>query len=169
MKGRTFSPFIDRQEIEKVVNRISWQINSDYEQKNPLLLGILNGAFIFASDLMRKLNIPCEISFVKYNSYKGLQSTQNMAKLIGLNESVRGRHVIIVEDIVDTVCMARLLEDLNAFDPASVSIACFCFKKEAFREKFSINYCGIDIRTCLLSGMDLITTDMDGISRTFTR
>jgi len=76
VRGKTFRPFIDKQEIERVVNRISGQINSDYAQKNPLLLGILNGAFIFASDLMRKLTIPCEISFVKYTSYRGLQSTQ---------------------------------------------------------------------------------------------
>jgi hypoxanthine phosphoribosyltransferase len=130
-----------------------------------LLLGILNGAFIFASDLMRKLTIPCEISFVKYTSYRGLQSTQNMAKLIGLNESVRGRHVIIVEDIVDTgFTMARLLEDLNPFDPASVSIACFCFKKEAFREKFSIDYCGIEIPDLFVIGYGL---DYDGYGRNF--
>jgi len=88
-----------------------------------------------------------------------------MAKLIGLNESVRGRHVIIVEDIVDTgFTMARLLEDLNPFDPASVSIACFCFKKEAFREKFSIDYCGIEIPDLFVIGYGL---DYDGYGRNF--
>jgi len=165
VKDKTFKLFIQRREIERVVSRISEQISHDYAQKNPLLLGILNGAFIFASDLVRKLSIPCEISFVKYSSYRGLQSTENMKKLIGLNENIRGRHVIIVEDIVDTgFTMAGLLEDLSAYEPASVCIACFCFKKDACREKFRIDYCGIEIPDLFVVGYGL---DYDGYGRNF--
>ena len=165
VNGKIFRLFIPREEIERLVSGIDHQVNCDYSEKKPLLLGILNGAFIFASDLVRKLNIPCEISFVKYSSYRGLQSTAKITKLIGLNESIKDRHVIIVEDIVDTgYTLARLLEDLRAYDPASVRIVCFCFKKDAFREKFKIDYCGIEIPDLFVVGYGL---DYNGYGRNF--
>jgi hypoxanthine phosphoribosyltransferase len=162
---KKFRLFISRAKIDIVVSGIAAQIDREYPELNPLLLGILNGAFIFTSDLVRKLHIPCEISFVKYSSYQGLQSTERLNKLIGLNESISDRHVIIVEDIVDTgYTMARLLEDIRGYHPASVRIACFCFKKDAFREKFKIDYCGLEIPDLFVVGYGL---DYNGYGRNF--
>lgn len=165
VRDKYFRPYLSREEIDRIVSGIAARINSDYAGKSPLFLGILNGAFIFAADLFRKLSIPCEISFVKYSSYHGLESSGDVNRLIGLSESIRGRDLVIVEDIVDTgVTMARLLEDLKSFSPASVSIACFCFKKEAFREKFTIDYCGLEIPKLFVVGYGL---DYDGAGRNF--
>lgn len=165
VKDRSFNLYLSREKIAEIVEGLSARINHDYAGKVPLMLGILNGAFIFASDLVRKISIPCEISFVKYASYKGMESGRTINSLIGLNESVRGRDVIIVEDIVDTGrTMAKLLVDIQQFEPASVRIACFCFKKDAFTENFTIDYCGLQIPDLFVVGYGL---DYDGAGRNF--
>lgn len=165
VRDKNFRFYLGKDRIDEIVSGLAVRIDQDYIGKNPLLLGILNGAFIFTSDLMRKLTIPCEISFVKYTSYTGMASSENMNRLIGLNENIRGRHVIITEDIVDTGnTMARLLEDLKQYEPASVRIASFCFKKEAFRENFIIDYCGLVIPDLFVVGYGL---DYNGAGRNF--
>jgi hypoxanthine phosphoribosyltransferase len=165
VRDKFFSLYLRRVTIDGIVERLASRIDHDYHGKVPLMLGILNGAFIFASDLVRKMSIPCEISFVKYASYRGMESGGNISNLIGLNETIRGREVIIVEDIVDTGrTMARLLDDMRQYEPASISIACFCFKPEAFREKFTIDYCGIEIPDLFVVGFGL---DYCGSGRNF--
>jgi len=165
VRDKVFRLYLSKEKIDDIVSVIAGSIDRDYEGKTPLLLGILNGAFIFASDLMRKLQVTGEISFVKYSSYHGLDSSGKVSSLIGLNEEIRGRDVIIVEDIVDTGCtMAKLLEDLKQFRPSSVRIACFCFKKDAFRENFRIDYCGIVIPKLFVVGYGL---DYNGSGRNF--
>ena len=156
VKDKFFRIYLHREKIAEIVEGLASGIDRDYAGKVPLMLGILNGAFIFASDLVRKMKIPCEISFVKYASYKGMESGGTINSLIGLNESIKGREVIIVEDIVDTGrTMAKLLDDLKQYEPASVRIACFCYKKAAFTENFTIDYCGLEIPDLFVVGYGL--------------
>ena len=165
VKDKFFRLYLHREKIDEIVERLASKIDHDYAGKVPLMLGILNGAFIFASDLVRRMSIPCEISFVKYASYKGMESGGTVNSLIGLNETIRGREVIIVEDIVDTGrTMAKLLDSLRQFEPAGIRIACFCFKIEAFTENFTIDYCGLEIPDLFVVGYGL---DYDGSGRNF--
>lgn len=163
VKDKDFEISIDASAIDTVVQRIAAEINRDYEGKNPLFLAILNGSFVFAADLIRKITIPCQISFVKLASYSGTSSTEEVRELIGLNEEIRGRHLVVVEDIVDTgMTLDKLLKDLQKFEPASVRLACFTFKKEAFKKSFNIDYLGMTIPNEFVVGYGL---DYDGYGR----
>ena len=118
---------------------------------------------MFAADLVRKVRIPCEVSFIKYASYEGIKSTENLKDLIGLNEEIRGRHLIIVEDIVDTGhTLHKILEKLKEYNPADVRLACFCFKPAAFKRSFKIDYLGMSIPNDFIVGYGL---DYDGYGR----
>ena len=129
IKDKTFRTFISEAEIKQRVKELAAQISHDLEGKNPLLLGVLNGAFVFAADLMREMTIPCEISFVKLASYQGVTSTGKVKEVLGINESLTGRHIVIVEDIVDTGrTMRQMVESLGTRDIASVHI-CTLFVK----------------------------------------
>lgn len=163
VKDKVFRRFISKQQIDQVVREIATRIDTDFQGKKPLLLGVLNGAFIFAADLIRALTIPCQISFVKYASYVGTTSTTEVKELIGLNEDLRGRHVIIVEDIVDSgITMDYLLRDLKKYKPASVKLACLFLKPEAFVKSFRIDYLGMEIPNAFVVGYGL---DYDGYGR----
>ncbi|MBL7137558.1 MAG: hypoxanthine phosphoribosyltransferase [Bacteroidales bacterium] len=163
VKDKVFRRFISREQIDQVVQQIADRLNADYAGKNPLLLGVLNGAFVFAADLIRRLMIPCQISFVKYASYVGTHSSEEVKELIGLNEELRGRHVVVVEDIVDSgITMDHLLKDIGKYRPASVKLACFCLKPEAFLKSFKIDYLGMEIPNAFVVGYGL---DYDGYGR----
>jgi hypoxanthine phosphoribosyltransferase len=163
VKDRKFERSINASVIDAAVQRVAGEINHDYEGKDPLFLAILNGSFIFAADLLRKITIPCRISFVKLASYSGTTSKKQIDELIGLNEDINGKHVIIVEDIVDTgLTIDKLLTDLKHFNPASVRLACFTFKKDAFQKDFQIDYLGITIPDEFVVGYGL---DYDGYGR----
>jgi len=163
VKDKDFEISIDANTIDAAVKRMAIEINRDYEGKHPLFLAILNGSFVFAADLIRKITIPCEISFVKLSSYSGTASTTIIKELIGLNEDITGRHLVIIEDIVDTgLTLEKLLKDLEKFEPASIKLACFTFKKEAFKKSFRIDYLGITIPNEFIVGYGL---DYDGYGR----
>jgi hypoxanthine phosphoribosyltransferase len=163
VKDRQFSVFIPASQIESVVAEMAGSINRDYEGKKPLFLAILNGSFVFAADLLRKINIPCNISFVKFSSYQGTETTSNVKQLIGLNEDIKGRHIILVEDIVDTgITLDLLLNELQKHEPADVKIACFCHKPDAFRKSYKIDYVGMNIPNEFIVGYGL---DYDGYGR----
>jgi hypoxanthine phosphoribosyltransferase len=163
IRDKTFRKYIPRDQIDRAVKQLAVRISADYTGKDPLLLGVLNGAFVFAADLIRKLDIPCQISFVKYASYAGTHSTENIKELIGINETVQGRHVLVVEDIVDTgITMDHLLQEIRKFHPASVRLACFCLKREAFVKHFMIDYLGMEIENTFVVGYGL---DYDGYGR----
>ena len=163
VKDKDFEISIDASAIDAAVQKMAIEINRDYEGRNPLFIAILNGSFVFAADLIRKITIPCQISFVKLSSYSGTASTENIKELIGLNEDIKGRHLIVVEDIVDTgLTLDKFLQDLEKFEPASVKLACFTFKKAAFQKSFRIDYLGITIPNDFVVGYGL---DYDGYGR----
>jgi hypoxanthine phosphoribosyltransferase len=163
VKDKNFEPFISEEKIIETVERLANDINLDYREKEPLFLCVLNGSFIFAADLIRRVSVPCNVSFIKYASYSGTQSTNYIRNLIGLNEEIAGRDVIVVEDIVDTgLTMAHLLAELKDKRAASVRIAAFCLKPEAFRESFKIDYLGLEISNDFIVGYGL---DYDGFGR----
>ena len=163
IKDKAFRLFISKEEIDSVVSEIAVSVNRDYQGKNPVMIGVLNGAFIFASDLLRKLEIPCEITFAKYASYHGTYTSGEIRTLIGLNKDIKGRDVLIIEDIIDTgLTMAKMLSEIESLCPASVRIACFCFKPDAFRESYKIDYIGMRIPNLFIVGYGL---DYDGYGR----
>ena len=118
VKDKTFKTFIPEEEIQRRVKAVAEKLNKDMAGKNPLFLAVLNGSFIFAADLMRYITIPCEISFVKLASYEGTTSTGKIKEVVGINQDLKGRTVVIVEDIVDTGhTMKHMLESLSKHNP----------------------------------------------------
>lgn len=141
INDRRFKISIPEAEIKNRIKTVAAQISKDMEGKNPLFLGVLNGAFIFAADLMREMTIPCEISFVKLASYQGTTSTGTIQEVIGINENLTGRTVIIVEDIVESgATMKRMIEQLGTRNPASVHICTLFFKPDKLKEELDLDY-----------------------------
>lgn len=151
------------EEIQSRVKTIASEINAQYEGKQPLFLGVLNGAFLFMADLFKNINLLCEISFIKVSSYSGTASSGQVKNLIGLNENITGRHIIVVEDIVDTGdTMKYLLDELKSKNPASVKLATILFKPEALRQDVKPDYVGFEIPPAFVVGYGL---DYDGLGR----
>ena len=160
---REFVKTISAEEIAAQVKRVAGDINRDYAGKRPLLLGVLNGCFMFASDLMKNLEIECEISFVKFSSYEGADTTGTVKQVMGLNESIEGRDVIIVEDIVDTgLTMHKMLELLSESKPASLEIASLFVKPARLRVPVDVKYSAFEIPDRFIVGYGL---DYDGLGR----
>lgn len=153
---KEFKLYIKQEEIEHVIKDIANQINEEYKDKNPLFLVMLNGAFMFASQLFKELTIDCETSFVKYASYEGTQSTCEVKELIGLNSSIEGRDIVIIEDIIDSgFTMSCLLKKLEAMKATSVKIATMLFKPNAFKFDYKIDYIGMNIGNEFIVGYGL--------------
>ena len=160
---REFVKSISREEIAAEVKRVADKINKDYAGKRPLLLGVLNGCFMFVSDLMKNLDIECEISFVRFSSYQGVDTTGTVNKVMGLTESIAGRDVIIVEDIVDTgLTMHKMLETLAESAPASLEIASLFVKPARLRVPLNVKYSAFEIPDRFIVGYGL---DYDGLGR----
>ena len=163
VKDRRFVPFITPEELSKEVKRVASEITRDYEGKDPLFLCVLNGSFVFAADLIREVDIPCEISFVKMTSYQGVDTTGTVRELIGLNVDITGRHVVIVEDIVDTgITMAHMLETLKGHNPASIDICTLLTKPDKLQVQLDIRYCCLSIPNGFIVVYGL---DYDGYGR----
>ena len=158
-----FKPYIDRSEILLQVRKMAESINRDYEDKDPLFLSILNGSFIFAADLMREINVPSQISFIKLSSYSQVASTGKVKELIGLNDNVFNRNLIIIEDIIDSGLTLQhvraALEDLGS---ASVEVATLFLKPESFHNGFDIKYVGFSIPNNFIVGYGM---DYEGYGR----
>ena len=153
---KEFKLYIPQEDIESVIKDMANQINEEYKDKSPLFLVMLNGAFMFASQLFKELNIDCETSFVKYSSYSGTQSTCEVKELIGLNSSLEGRDVVIVEDIIDSgYTMKCLLQKLKSMNVSSVKIATMLFKPNAFKFDYKIDYIGMNIGNEFIVGYGL--------------
>ena len=156
IKDKTFKTSIPEVEILKKVQVVADRLNKDYEGKTPVFLAVLNGAFIFAADLMRMITVPSEISFVKYASYEGTSSTGSMKTLMGLNQDLAGRHVVIVEDIVDSgFTMAHMIEDLKKKNPASIEICSLLVKPGNLKVDLDINYAVMEIPNDFIVGYGL--------------
>ncbi len=165
IKDKKFKTFIPEAQILKEVERVATEINKDLEKDEPLFISVLNGSFMFASDLMKYISIPCEISFVKLASYTGTSSTGNVKELVGLSENIEGRTVVIVEDIVDTgLTMKRLLATLGEKKPKQIKIATLLLKPEKLEVELDIDYVAIKIPNDFIVGYGL---DYDGQGRNY--
>ena len=165
IKDKQFTVSIKEQDIQKEVIRVANEINRDLADKNPLFLSVLNGSFMFTADLLKHITTPCEISFVKLASYQGVTSTGVIKEVIGLNEDIAGRTVVIVEDIVDTgLTMQRLLETLGTRNPESIHIASLLVKPEKLKVDLNIEYVAMEIPNDFIVGYGL---DYDGFGRNY--
>lgn len=166
LKDKEFTLSIPEAKIQEAVKQIADNINEDLKnEKTPLFLGILNGAFMFLSDLFKEINIDCEVSFVKLASYQGTNSTGDVKQLIGLNENLSGRNVIIVEDIVDTgLTINNLIKQVKGYAPEKVRVASLLFKPDACQEFINLDYVGIEIPNEFIVGYGL---DYDGLGRNY--
>ena len=165
IKDKVFSVSIPEVAIQKEVVRVANEINSDLKDENPLFVSVLNGSFMFTADLMRNINIPCQISFIKLASYQGTASTGIIKEVMGLSEDITGRTVVIVEDIVDTgLTMQRLLETLGTRNPKEIRIATLLVKPEKLKVALDIKYVAMHIPNDFIVGYGL---DYDGYGRNY--
>jgi len=160
---KKFTLSIPDTEIQEAVRKVAEEMNRDLADKNPLFICVLNGAFMFAGDLMKIVDVPCEITFIKLSSYEGLYTTGTVKEIIGLNESVVGRNVVVVEDIVDTgITMERILSSLRAKGASEIRVATFLQKPEALQRDITVDYVAMKIPNDFIVGYGL---DYDGYGR----
>lgn len=156
LQDKQFEPYLSSTEVEGIITKIAHQINSDYAGKNPLFVAVLNGAFMFASDLMKNIKLNCEITFVKFNSYEGTASTGTVNELIGFNQNIEGRDLILIEDIVDTgQTLEKVLNILQTKGARSVKIASLLLKPSIFNKKYAVDYVGKYIPNKFVVGFGL--------------
>jgi hypoxanthine phosphoribosyltransferase len=156
IKDKTFETSISETEIKQRIRKVAARINKDMAGKNPLFLSVLNGAFIFTADLLREITVPCEVSFVKLASYQGITSTGKVHEVIGINEDLTGRSVIIVEDIVDTGrTMKQMIESLGTRNLGSVDICTLFVKPDKLEEPLDIKYSCFSIPNEFIVGYGL--------------
>ncbi|MFK6999695.1 hypoxanthine phosphoribosyltransferase [Flavobacterium oreochromis] len=163
LHDKYFKPFIGFEELDFAIANLAQQIKNDFQEEVPVFIGVLNGSFMFLSDLMKHYDSSCEVSFVKLASYEGISTTHEVKQLIGLNQDLQGRSVVIVEDIVDT---GNTIEELkNIFKNQGVKrlkIATLFFKPEAYTKEIKLDYVGIRIPNKFIVGYGL---DYDGLGR----
>lgn len=156
IKDKTFEMMIPESEILAKIDVVAERINKDLAGKNPLFLAVLNGSFMFASDLMKRITIPCEISFVKLASYQGTTSSGKVKEVIGINENLSGRVVVIVEDIVESgLTMKQMIESLGTRNPAEVHICSLFVKPEKLQVPLDIKYGVMNIGNDFILGYGL--------------
>jgi len=163
VKDKTFQVSIPAETIAHEVTRVAAEINRDFAGREPIFMPVLNGSFIFAADLLRQVDLPCKVCFIKLASYQGMQSTGEIREVIGLAEDITGRDVIIVEDIIDSgITMAHMLETLQNHNPASISVCSLLVKPDALKVAIPIHYRAMDIPNDFIVGYGL---DYDGFGR----
>jgi hypoxanthine phosphoribosyltransferase len=155
--GELFKVFITKEQIDARIELLGKKLDKDFEDKHPIFIGILNGAFIFLADLMRSVTIPCEVDFMKLSSYGDEKvSSGQVTELKEIDAKVKGRHVILVEDIVDTgLSMKYMVEKMKKHNPASVSVITLLHKKEATKHDVQVDYVGFEIPTKFVLGYGL--------------
>lgn len=163
IKDKEFELFLTQEEIEKAIDSIAAEMSKDLAGKDPLFVCVLNGSFMFASELMKRVSIPSEVSFVKMSSYKGIISTGKVKEIYGLEEDLKGRTVVVVEDIVDTGhTMSLILDQLACDEPADVKVATLLLKPDALKVEVKLDYVALRIPSDFIVGYGL---DYDGYGR----
>lgn len=158
-----FETYLSANQIDEQIKRVASEINKDYQGKTPLFIAVLNGCFMFASDLFKELAIEAEICFVKLASYQGIKSTGQVVTTIGLDAAITGRDVIVIEDIVDTgKTLFEFLPQLKNQNPTSIKIATLLYKPEALKHPINLDYIGFEVPNKFLLGYGL---DYDGLGR----
>ncbi len=160
----SFQPMIAESDIKKTVKALADDLKTRYEGTHPIFLPILNGSFIFAADLLREIDMDLDVSFIKLTSYKGTESTGDLSQLIGLQESLDGRPVIIIEDIIDTGrTLNRLIPELQSLNPSSIEVIALLFKPDALEAELNAKYLvGLEIPNKFVVGYGL---DYNGLGR----
>lgn len=157
INDREFELFIPYEKIRSIVEEMAEKMNNDLKDKNPLFICILNGSFMFAAEIFKRISLPdAEISFIKLASYSGTKTTGTVKKLIGLNEDLTGRMVIVLEDIVDSgITIANTIEQIQAKNPTEIKIATLLLKPDALQIKVQLDYIGMEIPNDFIVGYGL--------------
>jgi hypoxanthine phosphoribosyltransferase len=160
---KNFTPLIGQSNLRKRIGQLGKQISKDYNGKELIVIGVLNGSFVFMADLCREISLPISMSFIKIKSYEGTKTSGNVKSIMGLEEELEGKNVLIVEDIVDTgISMNFLISEISAMNPTKISIATLLFKPIAFRFNYNLDYVGFEIPNKFVVGYGL---DYDGLGR----
>ncbi len=160
---KTFYKTISAQTIDERIAVIAQKMNAELKDKDVIFLGILNGSFLFAADLFRQINFECQITFLKVASYEGTTSSGKVKRLIGINENIENKTVVILEDIIDSgVTMDYILKQLRGYEPKEILIATLLFKPDAFKKDFNVDYIAIEIPNDFIVGYGL---DYEGFGR----
>lgn len=163
IRDKEFELFLSQEVIEKAIDEVAAKINRELDGKDPLFVCVLNGSFMYASELMKRVTIPCEVSFVKVSSYRGTTSTGKLKEIYGLEEDVNGRTVVIVEDIVDTGhTMSLILEQLECDEPKEIFVTTLLLKPDALKVQLKLDYVALEIPNDFIVGYGL---DYDGYGR----
>ncbi|MCD9016949.1 hypoxanthine phosphoribosyltransferase [Parachryseolinea silvisoli] len=163
IKDLEFKQFINKSKIQEAIRGLAQQINTDYKDKTPVFLPILNGSFIFAADLIKQIEISCKVSFVKVSSYSGTTSSGQLKTLIGMDASLFNHDVIVVEDIVDTgQTLQKIIEELKGLGTKSVEVVTLLRKEPAREKMINVKYTGFEIENEFVVGYGL---DYDGLGR----
>lgn len=165
LKDKEFRLSYTETEIQSDIDLVASKINHDFDKSGevPIFVSVLNGSFMFTADLLKRITVPCEVSFVKLASYRGTSSTGKVNELIGLNEDVTGRTLVILEDIVDTgITLSKLYEELRKLNPREIRVATLLFKPDAYKGNIKLDYIGRSIPNDFIVGYGL---DYDGLGR----
>jgi hypoxanthine phosphoribosyltransferase len=163
LHDKHFVPFITAAQIDAVITRMANQVQADLNGEIPVFIGVLNGSFMVVSDFVKKYTVPCEVSFVKLASYEGMASTSDVKQLIGLNQSLEGRTVVVIEDIVDTGnTVVEIKKIFDGHNLKQFKIATLFFKPEAYKKDVKLDYIGFEIPDKFIVGYGL---DYDGHGR----
>lgn len=163
IKDKEFELFLTQEVIENAIDKVAERLNKDMADKDPLFVCVLNGSFIYAAELMKRVTVPCEVSFVKVSSYKGVASTGKLKEIYGLEEDIKGRTIVIVEDIVDTGhTMALMLEQLGSDEPKEIFVSTLLLKPDALQQQVQLDYVALEIPNDFIVGYGL---DYDGYGR----
>lgn len=164
IKDKEFVPYICEAELSSIVDRLAAEVSRDYAGRNLVACPVLTGAYMFAADLLRRLTLPCEVSFVRFNSYSGMQSTGEVKCALPFPPSIEGRDVLIVEDVIDSgLSMRKMLDAALALKPRSVRICTLFYKPEAFKGDYKVDYVGREIGNEFIVGYGM---DYDEQGRT---
>ena len=163
IEDKTFGIYIQDHDIQQAIQTIANEMNVLYADKKPIFISVLNGAFMFTADLLKKIEVPCELSFIKLSSYSGTTSTGTVKEIVGLQEEIAGRDVIVIEDIIDTgITMQKIISQLELKNPASIRIATLLLKPESVKVPINPDFVCFSIPDKFVVGYGL---DLNGIGR----